>query len=111
MSHSRGTTVVNILGKEYRITCEPGEEDDLIESARLVDTRMQKIRNSGKVIGTDRIAVMTALNLAHELLSQPFADSVDLSDAQDRLHRLRERVEAALNENAQMEIAGWDDNQ
>lgn len=56
-----------IMGKEYKIACEPEEQEDLIYSAGQLDAQMRKMRDSGKVNGADRIAVITALNLAHEL--------------------------------------------
>ena len=56
-----------IMGKEYRIACDPEEQDELIHSARQLDFQMRKMRDSGKITGADRIAVMAALNLAHEL--------------------------------------------
>jgi cell division protein ZapA len=56
-----------ILGKEYRIACDPEEQDDLVHSAQQLDVQMRKMRDSGKITGSDRIAVMAALNLAHEL--------------------------------------------
>lgn len=58
---------ITIMGKDYKIACEPGERDQLIRSAITLDEQMRNIRDSGKVNGTDRIAVMAALNLAHEL--------------------------------------------
>jgi cell division protein ZapA len=59
--------VLAIMGKEYKIACEPEERQRLIESAQLLDKQMRQIRDSGKVNGADRIAVMAALNLVHEL--------------------------------------------
>ena len=56
-----------IMGKEYRIACDPEEQDDLVHSAQQLDLQMRKMRDSGKITGPDRIAVMAALNLAHEL--------------------------------------------
>jgi cell division protein ZapA len=56
-----------IMGKEYRIACDPEEQDDLIHSARQLDAQMRRMRDSGKIAGPDRIAVMAALNLTHEL--------------------------------------------
>ena len=56
-----------IMGKEYRIACDPEEQDELIHSAQQLDMQMRKMRDSGKITGPDRIAVMAALNLAHEL--------------------------------------------
>ena len=56
-----------IMGKEYRIACDPEEQDDLIHSAQQLDVQMRKMRDSGKITGPDRIAVMAALNLANEV--------------------------------------------
>ena len=56
-----------IMGKEYKIVCEENEQDDLLHSAHQLDIQMRKMRDSGKIAAPDRIAVMAALNLAHEL--------------------------------------------
>jgi cell division protein ZapA len=58
---------LTIMGKEYKIACIPDEQDELIRSAKQLNEQMCKMRDSGKVSGADRIAVMAALNLAHEL--------------------------------------------
>jgi len=58
--------LLNIMGKEYKIACDPQEREGLIDSAQRLDKQMRQIRDSGKVNGADRIAVMAALNLVHE---------------------------------------------
>jgi cell division protein ZapA len=58
---------LTIMGKEYKIACAPDEQNDLIQSAQQLDAQMRQMRDSGKVTGADKIAVMAALNLAHEL--------------------------------------------
>jgi cell division protein ZapA len=60
---------VKILDRDYRLSCEPGERDRLLETVAYVDGEMQTIRNQGKVAGADRIAVFAALNIASTLLS------------------------------------------
>jgi len=95
---------VSILGKEYRIGCETGEEDELVSASRLLDTRMREVRGSGKVIGTDRIAVMVALNLAHELLREKSDQDTAASSSNKRIRSLRERIEMALNDSTQLEL-------
>jgi cell division protein ZapA len=74
---------LTIMGKEYKIACAADEQSDLIQSAQQLDAQMCQMRDSGKVAGADRIAVMAALNLAHELrlmknqnakLDQPLSD-------------------------------------
>jgi len=101
---TRDTAVVSILGKEYRISCGPGEEEALRKAARLLDARMREIRSSGKVIGTDRIAVMAGLNLAHELLTKETNVDAAASAANKRIRAMRERIEIALNDSAQLEL-------
>jgi cell division protein ZapA len=100
----RDAISINILGKEYRIGCAPDEEDALIKAARLLDSRMREIRNSGKVVGTDRIAVIAALNLAHEVLSKDHSADATANTANKRVRALRERIEIALNDSAQLEL-------
>lgn len=62
------TLDVSILGREYRVACKQSERDELMQAVQLLDRRMREIRDSGKIAGTERIAVMAALNIAHELL-------------------------------------------
>jgi cell division protein ZapA len=59
---------VAILGREYRIACKESEREELQQAVQFLDRRMREIRDSGKVAGTERIAVMAALNIAHDLL-------------------------------------------
>lgn len=95
---------VHILDKDYRIACPPGEEERLLAAARLLDQRMKEIRAGGKVIGTERIAVVTALNLAHEVLSKQQHQGQQADAVGGRIRSLRERVESALNESTQLEL-------
>ncbi len=95
---------VNILDKEYLIACQPEERETLLESSRHLDMKMREIRDSGKIIGTDRIAVMAALNLAHELLDQKAnSKSGDIATSR-RLLKLQDKIETALSTNKQLEF-------
>ena len=69
MSSDTLPVTVNILDKEYRISCPAEERESLLESAAFLDSQMREIRQGGRVIGTERIAVMAALNIANDLLS------------------------------------------
>ncbi len=64
------TLDVSLLGREYRVACNESERAALIDAVALLDRRMREIRDGGKVAGSERIAVMAALNLAHELLNE-----------------------------------------
>jgi len=95
---------VRILDREYRVACPPGEREDLMASARHLDQLMREIRDSGKVIGLDRIAVMAALNMAHELLELR-REREGLSERIGaRVRALQAKVEEALGESSQMEL-------
>lgn len=104
MSKPNEPVAVSILGKDYRIACEPGAEDELISASRFLDTRMREVRGTGKVIGTDRIAVMVALNLAHELLKEKSDKDSAANSSNKRIRAMRERIEIALNDAAQLEL-------
>ncbi len=104
MSKSAKTVTVSIMDKEYRVACEPGEEDALLASALNLDERMRSIRQTGKIIGSERIAVMVALNMAHELLS--ISNNSGESDAslERRMRNLQDKVEVALHQFNQLEL-------
>jgi cell division protein ZapA len=95
---------VRILEKEYFVTCGPDERTELLDSAELLNGRMKEIRDSGKIVGLDRIAVMAALNLAHEVLKLRARGNGDEQETGQRLRALRERVETALEKAQQLEI-------
>ena len=104
MSETQLPVTVHILDKEYRVSCTPDEEDSLIESARYLDEKMREVRKSGRVIGTERIAVMVALNITHELLEIRHSHSNDTQAITRRIQSLQEKIESALNSNKQLEL-------
>jgi cell division protein ZapA len=87
---------VHILDRDYQIACPEDEKDALLESAALLNRRMKDIRKSGTVIGLDRIAVMAALNLAHEFLATDANRKSMTSDLAKRLKNMHEKVELTL---------------
>jgi cell division protein ZapA len=87
---------VRILEKEYHVSCPLEERAALLESAEYLNRRMREIRDSGKVVGLDRIAVMAALNIVNELLQARGRDDGTESDLALRVKAMRERVESAL---------------
>jgi cell division protein ZapA len=104
MSDNHARVSVRILEKEYHISCPMEERSDLLDSAEYLNNKMREIRDSGKVVGLDRIAVIAALNMANELLRVRNRDSSLESDMGNRLRILRERVESALERGQQLEL-------
>lgn len=88
------TVEVKILDKEYLVACPQEEQEALLRSARHLDTKMREIRASGKVFGTERIAVMAALNITNEMLERD-----TMSDtASSILNDMDEKLDTALGE-------------
>ena len=96
MTEKSKPVTVKILEKEYKIGCPPGEHEVLRQSAMEVDRRMRAIRKTGKVLNSDRVAVMVALNLAHELLgAQTQVNNIDGS-VLERLEAIQSRITETL---------------
>ena len=95
---------IRILEKEYQVACPADEKTDLLASAELLNQKMREIRDSGKVVGLDRVAVMAALNLANELLQRTDEDR-ELKDIVDvRVKAMRERLDTALGTRQQFNL-------
>jgi cell division protein ZapA len=95
---------VRILEKEYQVACPASERTDLLDSAEMLNAKMREIRDSGKVVGLDRIAVMAALNMANELLQTKAKDQALETSLGPRLRVLNERVESILGGNQQLDL-------
>ncbi len=85
-----------IMGKEYKIACEEDEQDELIHSAQQLDIQMRKMRDSGKIAAPDRIAVMAALNLAHELQMVKNQNDLLNNRLSECLVKLNQKIENVL---------------
>lgn len=98
---------IRILEKEYQVACPIEERTDLLDAAEYLNGKMREIRESGAVMGLDRIAVMAALNLSNELLKLKKNGGVSSegeAELVDKMRLLRERVESAITRGKQMEI-------
>lgn len=95
---------VRILEKEYQLACALEERSELLDSAEYLNAKMREIRDAGNIIGLDRIAVVAALNLAHELLKLRSNGAVGGDNVAPRLRQMRERVEATLVKGQGLEL-------
>jgi cell division protein ZapA len=104
MSKETKPVSVSILDKEYLVSCPEEEQDGLLKTARYLDSKMKEIRDSGKIVGVDRIAVMAALNITHDLL-QNQSQNQDLNQViNSRIRTIQEKIERALHNGKQMEL-------
>ena len=95
---------ISILDKDYKVACPVGEQAALIESAKYLDSKMREVRDSGSIIGSERIAVITALNMANELLNAS-SEKIDIeSEITPRLKNLESKITRVLQQARQLEI-------
>lgn len=95
---------VQILDKEYLVACPDDEREALFASAEYLSGKMKEIRDSGKIVGADRIAVMAALNMAHELLEQRYNKDDYQHNISKRIRALQDKIDLALNQGNQLEL-------
>ena len=87
---------VTLLGRNYRVTCAPGERESLLQAVAYLDGKLNEIKKNSKVTGTERVAVMAALNIAHELLSVKLGGGLDLGQVKRRISAIEAKLDAAL---------------
>jgi cell division protein ZapA len=93
----KGALNISILGREFRVGCPEGEEKQLLASVDFLNRKMKEVRDTGKVVGNERIAIMAALNIAHELLSSKGGNSSgDTPAVRRRIAAMQEQLEAVL---------------
>jgi cell division protein ZapA len=90
------TLDVSILGHEYRVACKESEREELLQAVQFLDRRMREIRDGGKVVGSERIAVMAALNIAHEFLTMKLGNGFDIGQAKRRISQIEAKLDAAI---------------
>jgi len=88
---------IKIMDKEYRVACPPEEKDNLLASAELLNSKLKEIKQQGSVIGTERIAIMAALNLSHDILRQQSL-SEENADLNQRITALSDRITDSIRE-------------
>lgn|SRR5574340_225897 len=89
---------VTIMGRDFRVTCPDEEREELLKSVGYLDRKMREIRDSGKVIGSERIAIMAALNITHELLAERRREGFDTEEFKRRIDRMQAALDAVLPE-------------
>ena len=95
---------ISILDKDYKVACPPGEQSALLESAKFLDSKMREIRDTGNIMGSERIAVITALNMANDLLKSSNVDKELGRELPPRLKDLESKISRVLEQARQLEI-------
>ena len=104
MSEQSTAIQVTILDKEYQVNCPPSEQEALIKSARYLDESMRKIKSRGNIHGTEKIAVMAALNITHEMLQKNQLLYKTRQATSEQVKSLEEKIDLALASSRQLEF-------
>ena len=96
MKETADGVTVTILGKEFRVVCPANERQSLVEAADYLEHKLREIQATGKVIGSERTAIITALNITHELLELRRSGGLS-DDATQKVRLLRNKIDAALH--------------
>lgn len=101
MSEAKSLQIA-IMGREFRVACPEDEQAGLLEAVDYLNKKMLEIRDGGKVIGLERIAIMAALNIAHEMLTTKVGGGFDMSDLERRMARMESVIDQAMSEQANL---------
>jgi cell division protein ZapA len=99
VSAEKGALTITLLGREFRVGCPEGEERQLMASVDYLNRKLKEVRDTGKVVGNERIALMAALNIAHESLSNQGKGGVagyDAASLKRRITSMQDTLESAL---------------
>ena len=101
MSESKSLQIA-IMGRDFRVACPEDEQAGLLEAVDYLNKKMLEIRDGGKVIGLERIAIMAALNIAHELLTTKVDGGFDLAEIKGRMNRMETVIDQAMSEQSKL---------
>ena len=101
MSEAKSLQIA-IMGRDFRVACPEEEQAGLLEAVDYLNKKMLEIRDAGKVIGLERIAIMAALNIAHEYLSTSVGGSFDMAEMKRRMNRMETVIDQAMSEQAKL---------
>lgn len=96
MSNNTQTLEIKLLDRELRVACPEEERSELLEAVAYLDKRMRDIRDAGKIASVERIALMAALNITHELLGMKVGRGIDLADFKRRMNSMEAAIDEAL---------------
>ena len=93
---------INIMGREFRVACADDEQQGLLEAVDYLNRKMHEIRDNGKVVGLERIAIMAALNIAHELLTTKVGGGFDIAEVKRRMSHMETLLDQAMYDQSKL---------
>ena len=104
MAEEVDTVSISILGRDYQISCPPSEEEALRKSARYLDKQMSKVKKASSTLAFEKVAIMAAINICHELLQQSEEAEESESSSIEKIQSLQQKIERAIQDSRQIEI-------
>jgi cell division protein ZapA len=98
MSDASKSLDISIMGREFRVACSEEEKQGLLAAVEYLDKKMCEIRDSGKVIGAERVAIMAALNIAHEFLTAKVPAGFDIVEVRRRMTRMHAAIDEVISD-------------
>ena len=92
---------INVMGREFRVACPESEQKELLEAVDYLNKKMDEIRDNGKVVGVERIAIMAALNIAHELLTTKVG-GFDMGELKRRMESMETLLDQAMHDQSKL---------
>ena len=93
---------INIMGRDFRVACREEEQAGLLEAVDYLNKKMQEIRNAGKIVGLERIAIMAALNIAHEFLTTKVGGGFDIAEIKRRMASMETVLDQAISDQSEL---------
>ena len=93
---------ISIMGREFRVACTENEQKGLLEAVDYLNRKMHEIRDNGKVVGMERIAIMAALNIAHELLATKVGGGFDIAEVKRRMTQMETLLDQAMYDQSKL---------
>ena len=94
---TRGSVTVTVMGLDLQVACPEDKRADLLRAASFLDEKMREIKKNGRIIETERCAIIAALNISYELLEERQKQAA-AATAEDRIHDLESVIESALSQ-------------
>ena len=104
MNEQSSAVQVKILDKEYQVNCPPADQEALMKSAKYLDENMREIKGRGNIHGAEKIAVMAALNITHDMLKKNHVITEARHTTAQQLKDIEDKIDIALATNHQLEI-------
>lgn len=89
---------ITIMGRDFRVSCREEERQDLLDAVAFLEKRLREVKDGGKVTGAERIAIIAALNITHELLTMRVGNGFDLGDVRRRIASMQATIDRALTD-------------